>query len=1103
MSLFDAARHKSGAAPARLWAAVVVTAALVVARGGAERAPVAAASTTTAFTDVPGTAAVGAPYAFSGTVTDESPVAAVEVSTDGGVAWTPAGWRVGQTTWSHTFTPTGSGTAQLRVRALDAAREAVGQASAETPVAARTCPCGLWSDSDVPTAVSAAEGAALELGVKWRSTTDGHVRGVRFHKGPDNTGTHTGSLWSASGERLATGTFRGETASGWQTLVFAAPVAVARDTTYVASYFAPKGRYSYDRDYFARSSRYLEPLTGLQTGVDGPNGVFRAGGGFPNTGFSDTNYWVDVVWAPEPGADTRAPDLLGTTPLDGATSVAPWGAVTAAYDEPLAPGQVEFTLTGPAGRVAGAVSLTGNGKTAQFTPGAALLHGAAFTAVVRVRDAAGNRTAEHTWRFTTGTPRTAGCPCSLWGDLDAPLVPSSDDPRPIEVGTRFRFSGRGEVTGVRFYKGPGNNGTHTGSFWTSTGTLLATGAFSGESAAGWQTLVFDQPVPVEANTPYVASYFAPEGHYSASQGYFRGQSGLGPVIAVVDGVAGPNGVFSYGGGFPTTGHLASSYWVDVLYRTGLNGDTTPPALVSRTPNQSDVGVSLDPVVTLVFSEPVDPQSVIVHMVDDGAATLHGALTFSDDRETVTWRPNGALKPGSRYWIRQEAADVNGNALAGSSGSTVFTTRTAAVCPCSLFSTATVPNTPSANDGGLYELGVRFSAARGGWVNGVRFYKGPGNTGTHTGSLWTATGERLATGTFTGETAEGWQSLTFAEPVAIRSGTTYVASYTAPHGHYSANQYYFLNRSQVVSGPLSTADGNQAGVFMPGGGFPNRSWSGANYWVDVDLTPFEDVTPPVHTAHTPANGGADVGLAEPLTITYDEPVSEVDSTFQVRDSRGVTMRGALTRANGNRTLVWTPAAPLVRTTTYTAAVRAGDVYGNIAAGATTWSYTTGNPPCPCSLFSEAAVPQVQQQTYYGGITLGVNFVPTTDGLVTGVKYYKSAANGGRHVGGLALPDGTGLASATFTDETATGWQSVSFATPVPVTAGTTYLALYETVQGNYSENTNYFLAGDVTTPQLVAPASPNGMSGRIQGYPAFPRTATGHNFWVDVVFTTTP
>ncbi|WP_367127462.1 DUF4082 domain-containing protein [Saccharothrix sp. HUAS TT1] len=1084
-----------------MFAVIAFAAALVVAPG-TWRAPVAVAATPTAFTDVPTTATVGTPYAFAGTVADESPVAAVEVSTDGGLTWRPAGWQVGQSAWSHRFTPTSSGTAQLRVRALDAAQNTVSQAAVETPVAARACPCGLWSDADVPATPSAADDAALELGVKWRSTSDGHVRGVRFYKGPGNTGTHTGSLWTATGDRLATGTFRDETASGWQTLVFAAPVAVTRDTTYVTSYFAPNGRYSHDWGYFAQSSRYLEPLTGPQSGVDGPNGVFRTGGGFPNTGFADTNYWVDVVWAPEPGADTRAPDLVAATPPDGSGSAALSTPVTATFDEPPAPDSVEFTLTGPDGALAGTASSSGNGRTAQFLPDAPLPAGAPITASVRVRDAAGNQTAAHTWRFTTGRPRAAECPCSLWGDFDVPAVPASDDARPIELGVKVRFGGRGEVTGVRFYKGLGNTGTHTGSLWASTGVLLATGTFTDETTAGWQVLTFDRPVPVEPGVTYVASYHAPDGRYAATQGHFRGQTAYGPVTAPADGAVGPNGLFRYGDGFPTAGHLASNYWVDVVYRNGLDGDTTRPVLDTRAPGPDAADVPLDRALTLGFSEAVDPRSLVVTLADGGGGLLHGTAALSADGRTATWTPNGPLKPGTRYVASVMAADVNGNTMA-EPVTWPITTEPAAACPCSLFSAATVPTIPSADDSGLYELGVRFAAARGGWVNGVRFYKGPGNTGTHTGSLWTSTGDRLATGTFTDETASGWQTLTFAQPIAIRRDTTYIASYTAPNGRYSADLGYFDRRNPVVSAPLSTADGSRAGVFIPGGGFPNRTWGGTNYWVDVDLTPFDDVTPPVHNGHAPEDGSVDVGLEQPLKATYDEQVSTVDSTFQVQDSHGVTMRGTLTRADRDHSLVWTPAAPLVRGTTYTATVRAGDLYGNVEAEATTWSYTTGNPPCPCSLFSEAAVPQVHQQTYYGGVGLGVNFVPTVDGFVTGVKFHKSAANGGQHVGGLSLPDGTPLASRTFTDETASGWQSQSFTTPVPVTAGTTYLVWYETSQGHYSETTDYFRSGGVDTPQLTAPASPNGMSGRIQSYPAFPRTSTGHNFWVDLIFTTTP
>jgi hypothetical protein len=63
-------------------------------------------------------------------------------------------------------------------------------------------------------------------------------------------------------------------------------------------------------------------------------------------------------------------------------------------------------------------------------------------------------------------------------------------------------------------------------------------------------------------------------------------------------------------------------------------------------------------------------------------------------------------------------------------------------------------------------------------------------------------------------------------------------------------------------------------------------------------------------------------------------------------------------------------------------------------------------------------------------------------VTGVRFYKGgAANGGTHIGNLWAADGTKLASATFTGETASGWQEVNFATPVSITANTIYIASY--------------------------------------------------------------
>ncbi len=49
----------------------------------------------------------------------------------------------------------------------------------------------------------------------------------------------------------------------------------------------------------------------------------------------------------------------------------------------------------------------------------------------------------------------------------------------------------------------------------------------------------------------------------------------------------------------------------------------------------------------------------------------------------------------------------------------------------------------------------------------------------------------------------------------------------------------------------------------------------------------------------------------------------------------------------------------------------------------------------------------------------------------------------------------LATATFVNETTSGWQQVNFSTPVPVTANTVYVASYHTTTGHYAANLNFF------------------------------------------------
>jgi hypothetical protein len=86
--------------------------------------------------------------------------------------------------------------------------------------------------------------------------------------------------------------------------------------------------------------------------------------------------------------------------------------------------------------------------------------------------------------------------------------------------------------------------------------------------------------------------------------------------------------------------------------------------------------------------------------------------------------------------------------------------------------------------------------------------------------------------------------------------------------------------------------------------------------------------------------------------------------------------------------------------------------------------------------------------------------------------------------------------------ASGWQQVSFSTPVTITANTVYVASYHTNVGHYKADQNYFATAGVDSPTLHALA--NGVSGVdgacLRTGSAFPTQGwNSSNYWVDVVF----
>ena len=202
----------------------------------------------------------------------------------------------------------------------------VGPAPNNKSLKAWNCPCSLWPQSAVPPVPDVGPDNSVELGVKFRSEVNGFVTGIRFYKAPRNTGVHVGSLWTAEGTWLASVTFNKETASGWQTAMFASPVAVTADTTYVASYHSPTGHYAFSAGYFTSDEESDGPLSAPVT-KESPNGVHRYSTAtvFPSTSFNAANYWVDVVFVPgrtatTVGAAPPAPDPAGIQFADTLTT---------------------------------------------------------------------------------------------------------------------------------------------------------------------------------------------------------------------------------------------------------------------------------------------------------------------------------------------------------------------------------------------------------------------------------------------------------------------------------------------------------------------------------------------------------------------------------------------------------------------------------------------------------------------------------------------------------------------------------------------------------------------------------------------------------------
>ncbi|WP_430300870.1 N,N-dimethylformamidase beta subunit family domain-containing protein, partial [Sinorhizobium meliloti] len=524
---------------------------------------------TSAFT-APTSVGSGSTVTISGTASDVGGViAGVEISTDNGGSWHPA---IGDENWTYTWSPQVAGTYTIRSRAVD------DSVNLESPSAGRTVTVtspsyvSLFPTSATPAVVNTNDASAVELGVKFTASVAGTISGIRFYKSSQNTGTHTGSLWSSTGTRLATLTFSNETASGWQSATFSSPVSLTPGATYTASYHTNVGHYSTTSNYFT-SSVTSGPLTAPASG----NGVYRYGATsqFPTSTFNATNYWVDVMF--NPSTSNAAPTAVADT-----TDATEKGGILNGSGGAPATGNVLTNDTDPdAGDTKTVTAVSFNGAAGTLGTALAGAHGSlvlnasgAFTYTLNENDPAvqalrqSNNTINdifsYTMRDTAGATSTASLTVTIHGANDAPVLTVQTGNQSATVGSNFSL-----VLPTNTFTDVDSGDTLTYAATTASGSALpawlsfnaSTRTFSGT------------PASADVGTIAVRVTASDLGNLAASETFNIAVSttpnGAPTAVADTGDATEKGGVLNGSGGTPATGNV-------------LTNDTDPDAGDTKT-----------------------------------------------------------------------------------------------------------------------------------------------------------------------------------------------------------------------------------------------------------------------------------------------------------------------------------------------------------------------------------------------------------------------------------------------------------------------------------------------------------------------------------------
>jgi len=137
----------------------------------------------------------------------------------------------------------------------------------------------------------------------------------------------------------------------------------------------------------------------------------------------------------------------------------------------------------------------------------------------------------------------------------------------VTLGVKFWTSQPGTISGIRFYRAEVSSHGYVAKLYSAGGVLLGSATLAHESGSmpGWQVANFASPIPISANTTYVASYYSAAGQGAGDPHELKTGVAQGPLTAPASSAVGGNGAYSSKNVFPKSSYEASNYYVDVSF----------------------------------------------------------------------------------------------------------------------------------------------------------------------------------------------------------------------------------------------------------------------------------------------------------------------------------------------------------------------------------------------------------------------------------------------------------------------------------------------------------------------------------------------------------